>query len=271
MGGGNSIEKTAEVIVESGADIVGIQEATRKNSNTAVSIAEQLGWYSHVTNNSTTIISRFPITEVSASGKGVKIQTKEKQFVWMFNVHLMYCPYEPYQLNGIEYCGGPILSTASEAVESAWNTRGEEVTLVIHEIKKAQKDNFPIFLTGDFNEPSCLDWTEKAAKAGICKMRIEWPATKNFLTEAEMKDSYRVLYPDEVKSPGHTWTTLPETEKYTEVLDRIDFVLYWGATTSVNRSQIIGESKTFCDMAIENYPSDHRAIMSSFKITSQAK
>lgn len=266
MGGGKSIEKTEEVIIKSGADIVGIQEATRKQSNTAVAIAENLGWHSHVSNNSATIISKYPIVETSPSGKGVKIQKGENQFVWMFNIHLMYCPYEPYQLNGIEYCGGPLLSTASEAEESAWNTRKEEVTLVVKEIKEAQKDNCPIFLTGDFNEPSWLDWTENATKAGLCKMKVEWPATKAFQTQADMKDSYRTLYPNEVDNPGHTWTTLPETEKYQEVPDRIDFVLCWGTGVSVSRSLIIGESDTFCDMTINDYPSDHRAILSTFKI-----
>lgn len=266
MGGGHSIEKTAEVIEKSGADIVGIQEASRKGSNTAVAIADGLGWYSHVTNGSTTIISKYPIVGTSASRKGVKIQMGENQFVWMFNVHLIYCPYEPYQLNGIEYCGGPLLSTAEEAVESAWRTRGEEVTLVVEEIKEAQKDNCPIFLTGDFNEPSWLDWTDKAAKANLCKMKVEWPATKSFQLEADMKDSYRTLFPDEVKNPGHSWTTFPETEKYQEVPDRIDFVFYWGNNISVSRSQLIGVSDECSDLVIEDYPSDHRAVLSTFAI-----
>jgi len=270
MGGGNSIEKTAEVIVESGAHIVGIQEATRNGSNTAVAIADSLGWYSHASNNSAAIISKYPIVSISDSGKGVKIQTGESQFVWMFNVHLYYCPYEPYQLNGIEYCGGPLLSTASEAIESAWRTRGEEVALVVKEIKEAQTENYPIFLTGDFNEPSWLDWTENAAKANLCKMKIEWPATKNFQLQADMKDSYRFLYPDEVENPGHTWTTLPETTKYREVPDRIDFVFYWGRNISVNRSQIIGKSEKFSDIVIEGYPSDHRAVLSTFYISSSS-
>jgi len=265
MGGGKSIERTADVIVQSGADIVGIQEARKKESNTAVFIAEKLGWHSHVTNGSCTIISKYPIVEQSASGKGVKIQTGENRFVWMFNVHLIYCPYEPYQLSGIEYCGGPLLSTASEAVESAWNSRGEEVMLVVDEIKKAQKENCPIFLTGDFNEPSWLDWTDNAAKAGLCKMKVEWPATKNFQQQAEMKDSYRTLFPDEVKNPGHSWTTLPEKEKYTEVLDRIDFVFFWGPATPV-RSQLVGEAGKFSNIAVEEYPSDHRAVLSTFSI-----
>lgn len=267
MGGGSSIEKTVEVIVKSGADIVGIQEATRKGSNTATAIADSLGWYSHVSNSSATIISKFPIVDTSKSKKGVKIETGEGKFVWIFNVHLSYCPYQPYQLSGIEYCGAPILSTASEAIESAWQARGDEVTLLINEIKEAQKDNWPVFVTGDFNEPSWLDWTDNAVKENLCQMKVEWPVTKNLQLEADMRDSYRSFYPDEVKNPGHTWTTLPETENYEEVHDRIDFVLYWGENISVSQSQVIGKSAKFSDIVIENYPSDHRAVLSTFSIS----
>lgn len=269
MGGGNSIEKTAEVIVRSGAHIVGIQEAVRKGTNMAVAIADSLGWYSHVTNNSCTIISKYPIVGKSPSGKGVKIQTGKDQYVWMFNIHLIYCPYEPYQLNGIEYCGGPLLSTAEEAVESAWRSRGEEVMLVIAEMKEAQKENVPIFLTGDFNEPSWLDWTAGAVAANLCKTAVEWPATKAFQQQAAMKDSYRTLFPDEVKNPGHTWTTLPETRQYTEVPDRIDFVFYWGMNVISEKSQVVGEEGVFSDISIADYPSDHRAVLSTFSIQSK--
>lgn len=269
MGGGSSIENTAEVIVRSGAHIVGIQEAGRKGSNTAVAIADSLGWYSHVTNGSCVILSKYPIVGSSPSGKGVKIETGKDQYVWMFNIHLIYCPYEPYQLNGIEYCGGPLLTTSEEAVESAWHSRGEEVMTVIAEIKEVQKENVPIFLTGDFNEPSWLDWTADAVAANLCKLVVEWPATKALQQQADMRDSYRTLYPDEVKNPGHTWTTLPETQQYTEVLDRIDFVFYWGKDVTLYKSQIIGEMGAFSDISITDYPSDHRAVLSTFSIRSK--
>lgn len=269
MGGGHSIEKTAEVIVRSGAHIVGIQEAGRKGSNTAVAIADSLGWYSYVSNGSCVILSKYPIVDNTPSGKGVKIQTGEDRYVWMFNVHLIYCPYEPYQLNGIEYCGGPLLSTSEEAVESAWRSRGEEVMTIVAEIKEAQKENIPIFLTGDFNEPSWLDWTADAVAANLCKQVVEWPATKAFQQQADMRDSYRTLYPDEVKNPGHTWTTLPETQQYTEVLDRIDFVFYWGTNVTLRKSRIVGEEGVFSDMSIVDYPSDHRAVVSKFSIQSK--
>jgi endonuclease/exonuclease/phosphatase family metal-dependent hydrolase len=266
VGGGKSAEQTAKVIAESGADIVGIQEATRKETNTAAAIAEKSGWYSYTSGRSTAIISKYAITDTSASGKGVKIQIDKNRSVWMFNVHLIHCPYEPYQLNGIEYCGAPLLGTAAEAIESAQNSRIEEVMKVVADINEIQKEKIPIFLTGDFNEPSCLDWTPAAVAAGLCIMPVEWPSTKAFQEQANMKDSYRTVFPDEVKFPGHTWTPLPEKEKYTEIPDRIDFVFFGGEGVKVFWSEIAGEIGELSDIKFSEYPSDHRAVISTFKI-----
>ncbi|MDR1384926.1 MAG: endonuclease/exonuclease/phosphatase family protein, partial [Planctomycetaceae bacterium] len=252
-GGGKSAEETANVIKQTGADIVGIQEPSKNGVNTAEKIAADRKWYSHGGH----IISRYPIVKAASNGRGCKIQIGDNRFVWMFNVHLMYCPYEPYQLNGIEYCGAPLLNTAEEAVASAWKTRGKVVEETISDIKDAQKEGYPIFLTGDFNEPSCLDWTEKAVKAGICKIPVVWPSTKAFMEKAEMKDSYRIKYPDETAHKGHTWTTLPAKR---EVLDRIDFVFFHGNGVKPADVQIVGENSDLSDIKFEKYPSDHRAV-----------
>ena len=264
VGGGKSVAATAKVIEESGADIIGIQESSRDDKNAAVMIADSLGWYSYATKGSPSIISKYAIEDTSSLGYGVKIQIDETRFVWMFNVHLLYCPYEPYQLNGIEYCGAPLLSTAEEAIASALNTRGEEVTKIISDILEAQEDGCPVFLTGDFNEPSCRDWTDKAVAAGLCKTQVQWPATNAFARNAGMKDSYRDLYPDEVANPGHTWTSLPVAYGAEEVMDRIDFVMYWGNVDPVT-SLIIGEKGPFSDVSFEDYPSDHRAVITTFQ------
>jgi endonuclease/exonuclease/phosphatase family metal-dependent hydrolase len=164
-------------------------------------------------------------------------------------------------LNGISHFNAPLLKTAEEAVQSAWKTRGKDIETTISDIKEAQTDHCPIFLTGDFNEPSCLDWTEKAVKAGICKIPVAWPATKAFMEKAGMQDSYRVKYPDEVTHKGHTWTTLPAQR---DVLDRIDFVFFHGSKVEVLNVQIVGEKSELTDIGFDNYPSDHRAVLGMF-------
>ena len=231
VGGGRApLSYTAEVITQSNADIVGIQESLRHKKNSATHIADSLGWYSYA-ETSRTIISKYPIVDTSLNKRGVKIEVAPEKYVWMFNIHLAYCPYEPYQLNGIEYCGAGLLSTAKEAEESAWKSRGEYVMSVVDDINRAKQDNCPIFLTGDFNEPSYLDWTERAAEAKICIMPVSWTATNAFTVQAGMIDSYRAIYTDEVAKPGHTWTCLPVEPDQKEIMDRIDFVMYNGNIT----------------------------------------
>ncbi|MDR0609975.1 MAG: endonuclease/exonuclease/phosphatase family protein [Planctomycetaceae bacterium] len=264
VGGGKSIEETANVIKQTSADIVGIQEASKGGKNNAEKIAKDLGWHSYTANSSRTIISRFPVVKKSTNGKGCKIQIGEKRFVWMFNLHLIHCPYEPYQLNGIPYCGAPFLNTAEEAIQSALKSRGRDVEETVADIKEAQKDNCPIFLTGDFNEPSCLDWTEKAAKAGNCKMPVAWPSTKAFIEKAGMKDSYRIKFPDEVTQKGHTWSSLPPSKN--EIFERIDFLFFHGSNVETLKVQIVGEQSQDTDIGFDNYPSDHRAVLGTFRL-----
>jgi endonuclease/exonuclease/phosphatase family metal-dependent hydrolase len=264
-GGGKSIERTVAVIKESGADIVGIQEEAK---NAAATIAESLGWrsvhtYKSLLGKSCAIISKYPVVDFTASKTGVKLQTGENKYVWVFNQHLNHCPYEPYRLSGIEYCGGTTLYTEEEAIASAWEARKNDVELAVTEIKAVQADKIPVFLTGDFNEPSCLDWTERAAEAGLCKIPVAWPATKKLQEETGIKDSYRTVHPDEVSCPGHTWTPRPAEN---EVFDRIDFVFFWGNGVTVVKSEIAGEKIPESDIVIQDYPSDHRAVMSTFYI-----
>jgi exonuclease III len=263
VGGGKSIDETKNVIKSSSTEIAGIQESSKGKTNAAEKIAAELGWHSFVSNPSCTIISRYPIVKSSPNKKGCKIQIDKNQFVWMFNVHLMYCPYGPYQLNGIPYCGAPLLNTEKDAIETAWKIHSKEVETTIAEIIEAQKDNCPIFLTGDFNEPSYLDWTEKASKAGICKIPVAWPSAKAFIEKANLKDSYRVKYPDETTHKGYTWTPLPSKR---EVLDRIDFLFFQGTNTELVNVQIVGEKSDFSDIKFEKFPSDHRAVLGTFKI-----
>lgn len=267
MGGGKSIDATAEVLVNSGADIIGIQEAWGREKDVAVHIADSLGWHSYNRSRSEVIISKYPIVDTSASKNGVKIKIDEQRYVWIFNHHLIHCPYEPYQLNNIEYCGAGFLETAEEAVASAKASRGETVKASIKDILEIQKEGFPVFVTGDFNEPSFLDWTDRAVEAGLHKTPVLWPSTKKFHDEAGLKDSYRSKYPNEVESPGYTWTTLPETTAYQGVLDRIDFVLFWEKDNlKLIDSQIVGEDSPESDIKFKNYPSDHRAVLSTFEL-----
>ena len=61
-----------------------------------------------------------------------------------------------------------------------------------------------MFLTGDFNSPSYLDWTPKVARARAdVPYAVRWPASLA-LAQAGFRDSYRDAHPDPVADPGFT-------------------------------------------------------------------
>jgi hypothetical protein len=123
-------------------------------------------------------------------------------------------------------------------------------------------------VVGDFNEPSHLDWTEAAAKAGRHPIKVEYP-TSLAMVESGFSDSYRIIYPDEMKNPGLTWSPKYKAGDPTTHLDRIDFVYFKGKGLNVTDVKIVGENKDNADLVVKPYPSDHRAVVATFAFANQ--
>ena len=183
----------------------------------------------------------------------------------MFNVHLSHAPYQPYQLLKIPYADAPFIKTAEEAVSEARKARGGQVQSLLGDLKPALTKGQAVFLTGDFNEPSHLDWTERAAVAGKVPLAVKYPSTFG-VVEAGMRDAFRTRFPDEVARPGWTWTPLTTPDDPKDRHDRIDFVLYGGTEMKVNECQILGEATPAADVVVKPYPSDHRAVAATFEL-----
>jgi len=215
-----STESTIKTITETGADIVGLQEASAGRIRSA---GESLDFYSHsfdktsgnMNENDTGILSRYPI--ISKMDDGVLIELPGEKIIAVFSVHLSPYPYQPYDIRDGK------ITTPEQAVHSAKRTRMPEINPVLAVIDSLINAGVPVFLTGDFNEPSHLDWTEKAAENEMhFSMAVEWPVSKA-VVETGMEDAYRVARPDEVAKNGITWTT---NRSANEVYDRIDFVYH---------------------------------------------
>jgi hypothetical protein len=123
--------------------------------------------------------------------------------MYLFNCHLFYFPYQPFQLLKIPYEGQPDLETAEEAIQSCIDTRGAEMDVILDEIRKVaeQEQDVPIFLTGDFNEPSHLDWTPLSALAGLQPMSVKWPITERAYKHG-LVDLWRAYRPHQRLSSG---------------------------------------------------------------------
>ena len=265
--GHQPLSQTVKVIRESKADVVGIQESYAGQVDNAVKVAESLGWHHFRQGGrgeSTSIISRFPITGHTPRKYGVTIEISKEIIVNLFNVHFKPAPYQPYQLKGIPYGNAPFIRTAKEVREWARKARGSQVDNLLSELKPAIAQGGPVFLTGDLNEPSFQDWTDRARKANLVPVSVKYPAT-SMVVDAGMVDSYRRIYPDEVKFRGYTWTNRTSPTDPKDFHDRIDYVFACG--TTVTGSKVVGENQKNADIVVAPWPSDHRAVVSEFIVS----
>lgn len=266
-----SFAKVVEAIKAADPDIIGIQEP---DGNTA-KLAEAAG-YPYV-DTRRHIISRYPIFD-SGSGEapaspglvyslnGVApdavhawILVRPGKVVAMANTHLTSDPYGPEAVRDGK--------SLEEVMQIETDTRVPEAKPLAEALGKLAKSGVPLFLTGDFNSPSHLDWTKDAQeKRKEIKFPVAWPASK-LLADSGLVDSYRALRPDPVKDPGLTWTPgYPNPYvRSEETHDRIDMI--WAANAKPTVSVLAGEAgNPDVAIAIDPWPSDHRAVVSTFEV-----
>ena len=262
------VDRIVEVVNTTGADIIGFQEG----QNHVSSVFNQLGgasagWHLQLQSNpggvwgTRYIMSKYPINTLSNNGLGAQFQLDANTTAWLFNIHLPYNAYGPYYVRD-----NPGASTQDylDSTQLTYNT----MQYVLNDIAASTSLAETVFLTGDFNDPSHLDWTQDAADAGLhFGEAVPW-VTSTMTLDAGFKDSYRETYPDEVNHLGETWSPVYTTD----VQDRIDFVYYRGDMVTLTDSQVIGEvgapALGNVDVPIVNFPSDHRAVISHFTIAS---
>jgi endonuclease/exonuclease/phosphatase family metal-dependent hydrolase len=269
--GKQPLEQTAKVIREAQADVVGLQETGgvvpggQPRPDRGAELAKILGWHYFDQGGRTGILSRYPIGKTSPGKWGARIELPGGQPVYLFNAHFMYIPYQPYQLLDIPYGEYPFIKTEEEAIRFAKQARGAEVERLLKDLQATVEPGATVFVTGDFNEPSHLDWTTAAQRAGKCPVAVAWPTTKRVI-DAGFVDTYREAHPDPVASPGLTWTPITKITDPKDRHDRIDFVLMNAGGGKVVSSQVVGESKEFADIVVAPYPSDHRSVVSAVEL-----
>ncbi len=268
--------KGVEAIILSGADLIGTQETVDNVSGTnayqAKKIAELLGWhYSPAGAGDSGIISRYPITSEFtagiANGIKVKLTSDAAQEVILYNCHLDYVYYGPYEahLNG---------STAQKVLtEEKKSQRDEEIATIISGMNNHlnHADTVPVLLTGDFNAPSHLDWTSATASWHGGVGYVAWP-TSLACVNAGLLDSYRMVHPNPAIDPADTWSPL---HGGSEPQDRIDFIYYKGNDLNATASEVfttevevtVGAWGSDITPALNNtWPSDHSAVLTTFSV-----
>lgn len=247
---GDSLARTIAVIEASDADIVAIQEHVTNGP----AIAKALGWDIVFFGVDNAIISRYNIVEKLSNG--VVIEFNEGHRIAVFDAHLVPYPYGPYNLRD-----NPNL-TAADLIATAKNARGNSITKYITNAQAFVNSGVPVFLLGDFNEPSHLDWTDSAVAAGLRTLAVEWPTSKA-VTDAGFTDLYRAVFNNPVTHPGNTWTPKPGAN---EVHDRIDLIYMNADDVSINSVVLVGPNDGQGDVVVEPYPSDHRAVVADLTL-----
>jgi hypothetical protein len=248
-----TLAKVVEAIRAANPDVVGLEEGERNTRP----IAEALGFHY---SERMQIISRYPLID-PPGGDGIYIfvQLAPGKVAALANVHLPADPYGPYLVR----------DGASEA-----EVRALEESLRLPAIRDQLRvlpglaaGGIPVFLTGDFNTPSHLDWTaEVAAVREAVRFPFAWPVSVA-LAGAGFRDSYRVVHPDPVAVPGFTWTPGGPESVTNEVHDRIDWVLAAGPATAVG-SLVVGEpGGPDVGVSVDPWPTDHRGVVSTFRVT----
>jgi len=270
--GKQPLDQSAAVIRAAQADVVGLQEthgfeqekgAGRPDHGRA--LAARMGWHYLDQGARTGVLSRWPILTNTAARWGVLIRHPSGRSFHVFNAHLNHAPYQPYQLLGIPYANAPFLQTAEQAVDAARRARGGQVQRLLAELRPVLAAGGPVFLTGDFNEPSHEDWTARAVKAGRCPLEVRYPTTLA-VVEAGMRDAFRQRHPDEIAAPGHTWTPVTRPEDPKDRHDRIDFVFSGGRGVRVTRCEVVGEDPAVAGVVVRPWPSDHRAVVATVEV-----
>jgi endonuclease/exonuclease/phosphatase family metal-dependent hydrolase len=242
----------------SGADVLGIEEAEGHIPR----LARALGWpYYDVR---TQVISKYPLIDPSGGGgRYLFVEVTPGRVVAIENVHLPSAPYGPNRvLRG---------ATRAEILALERKVRLPAVRPFLRASKTILADDVPVFLVGDFNAPSHLDWTSRAVGSRRQVVYpVRWPVSVA-VERTGFRDAFRAVYPNEVRRPGLTWwAARPRVDDSwnpprTAPQDRIDQVYAAGAKpTGVT---IIGEpGGPGVDVPVRPWPSDHRAVVGTFEV-----
>lgn len=194
----NSLKLLYEV--SKSMDIIALQEAHTYCDDPDRDIGEDLAKslkmnYEHSKPVGTSLLSRFPLDH----GR-IRLNSK-KELVYK-NIHLTDDPYEPFEITGIKYSTRQSrIESPEEAEESSKKTRSKELKKFMNiEVLK----DMPCIVSGDFNEPSHLDWTHRAARDALVPFPVRWYCS-TWLESKGFQDVYRYVRPDEVSYPGFTW------------------------------------------------------------------
>jgi hypothetical protein len=257
-------EKELRAILTNGLDVVGVQES---GGTAAKALADALGWSSYQSSADLGIVSRYPVSNVvaptaSVPAARVTVALGSKR-VQVWTAHLDEANYGPYAvcLDGVS---GP-----AELMAEKSTTRYAQAKAIAAAMSSdlAHASTTPVVLLGDLASPSDLDWTKATAAQHCNAGPTAWPVTR-VMTQAGLRDSFRVANPSPRSDPGNTWSpVLPihPGSSTPEPQDRIDYVDFAGSLGVVESHALVtGFPAPEPDVSANSWTSDHKAAVTTF-------
>ncbi len=242
------LDRIAQIISESGCDVICLQETLGAGEK----LAGRLGYQYYCRSQNLSVLSRIPIDETFNIFKpmhagAIRIRTSNSRTALLCPVWLSNTPDIGTYVNSGQ-------ANIDTIIAREKMIRENEMRFILSEISTiaSQNPNEPVVIAGNFNCGSHLDWTERnqSAKKGLI---VAFPVSL-MMEKSGYKDSYRILHSDEVQMPGNTWSPL-----YREVFqDRVDYIYYKGSSLSPISSTVI-------NIHPQGFPSDHGAVMTTFQ------
>lgn len=242
------VQRVAEIIEESGADLVSLQET----GDSGPIIADMIDFYLYQRGDGLSVLSKYPLSKsyniyhANISG-AITVDLPKGQKIVFCPLSLSYLPnQEAYILSG--------QADPDTVLVREMKTRGAEMRYILWELQSLlkQKDKVPVVIAGELNSGSHLDWTERNKKNRF-GLVLNFP-TSRIAEEAGFVDAYREVFPNEVTYTGYTWSPM-----FKNVLhDRLSYIFYNSPAIKSSYSWVIDEHPIF-------FPSDHAAVVASFK------
>lgn len=239
------------------ADVVAVQEAYGNTCR----IARALDWEYCDPRSQT--LSRYPlVTPSDPTDPEVLVAVEPGQVLAVVNVHLPSAPYGPNKAAA---------GASADELVAAERGRMEAFEPALTATARLQELGLPVLVIGDFNTPSHRDWTEETTGLRDHVIPVEWPVTIA-AEEVGLVDAYRSVHPDPVADQGLTWPAArPRSGSYNPALsgrpaDRIDMT-FASPDITVQSVAVVGEpGADDTDIAVEPWPTDHRAVVSELAV-----
>jgi endonuclease/exonuclease/phosphatase family metal-dependent hydrolase len=278
------LEKIAEVIVQSRADVVAFSEVRNYRGEdwhgkilaVLKKRAPELTFHGQFVGGDVGLISRFPITSTalvfdetkpdSGSVVAYRINLSSRREITVCTAHLDYKHYAlnwvrgygsgnpDWKMRDANQDGEPDRMNEAAAIlaHSRLSRRGPAVAAFLAFAAEERAAGRAVILAGDFNEGSHLDWTERAKDfAGHYGAVLAWENSLA-LYQSGFRDAWREVFPDEVTHPGFTWPATAFGKKTTswapksDERDRLDYV-YYSADAGLRpvRAWVVGPQTCF--------------------------